>query len=110
MARTVDRVVGVLELELELVESVASGVELVFCTNLAAPVAPATSAADSPASIAPTITPTPPRGILVALYPVATSRELVVTWVADIDALGCKLQASPFGMSRLRRFREGPAH
>lgn len=53
---TVARVVGVVE----VVEVVGFGVELEFCTSPAALVALATSAADSPASIALIITPIAP--------------------------------------------------
>ena len=100
VAMTVARVVGVVE----VVEAVVFGVELGSCPSPAAPVARATSAADSPASIAPAITPTAPRRLPVPLSPVATSRELAATWVAGIDALGC---ISHVPSSRFRRLSGG---
>lgn len=108
MPITVARVVGVEEAMLvEVVESSRFGVEFGVCTNPAAPEALATSAADSPAAIAPTITPTAPRRLPVAPSPVATSRELAVTGVAGLDALGCTSHAPP---SESSRFRNIPEH
>ena len=101
MAMIVARVVGVEEITLgEVVEPVGFGVEFDVSTRPAAPVAPATFAADSPAAIAPAITPTAPRRLPATLFPVATSRELAVTGVAGLEALDCTSHAPAFESSR----------
>ena len=107
MAISVTRVVGVEDVTLvEVAEAFKSGVEFCVCTSPAAPEALATSAADSSAAIAPAIIPTPPRRLPVALFPVATSRELAMTGVAGLDVLGCTSHAPPSESSRLPNLPE----
>lgn len=87
-----------------VVVAASCGVEADVWAGPAAPVALATSAAASPADIAPAMIPTALRRVSLALVAVGTARGLAVTVVPGLDVLGRSSQAPP------SRFPRTPGH